>query len=108
MVPHVTLAVLLVGLLLPAHARSQTAVEVGRPAIDYSEMSRQVGQGLVVGFDAVIVRPLYVCATIVGAALFVPVLIVSAAGGSEGRQEAYELFIDLPSKGIYERPLGEF
>ena len=71
-------------------------------------MGRKVGDGLAVGFDAVIVRPLYVAATAIGAVLFVPVFLISAAGGSEARDEAFELFIGIPSKGIYERPLGEF
>ena len=76
--------------------------------VDWPEVGRRVGYGAAVGLDAVIVRPLYVCATIIGAALFVPVFIMSAAGGSEARDETYDLFIRIPSEGIYSRPLGQF
>jgi hypothetical protein len=74
----------------------------------YAEMGRKVGNGLAIGFDALIVRPLAVCATITGAILFVPVFIISAAGGAEARDEALELFVTLPAKSVYERPLGDF
>jgi len=102
------LATLIAGLLLPAPVWAQAPPAKDAAKVDYAAMGRSAGQGLAVGFDAVIVRPLAVCATIIGSILFVPVFVISAAGGAEAREEAFELFIELPAKSIYERPLGEF
>ena len=120
-VRRLIVALLLVGLLLPAPclgdepgdtATIEEPEEAPAPAddsgVDWDEVGRRVGYGAAVGLDVVIVRPIYVCATIIGAALFVPVFIMSAAGGSEARNEAYDLFIEVPSQGIYSRPLGQF
>ena len=105
---RVLLATLIAGLLLPAHGLAVGPDEAEPQKTDYAAVGRRVGHGFAVGFDAVIVRPLAVCATILGSVLFVPVFLISAAGGAEARDEALELFVLLPAKSVYERPLGEF
>jgi len=102
------LAALIAVLLLPVQGQAVGPDDSDSQKTDYAEMGRRAGHGLAVGFDAVIVRPLTVCATIIGAVLFVPVFVISAAGGAEARDEAFELFIEYPAKAVYERPLGEF
>ena len=100
-------ATLIAGLLLPVQAVA-VGPDDAAPKRDYAAMARTVGDGFAVGFDAVVVRPISVCAAIVGAVLFVPVFILSAAGGREARDEALEMFVIIPAKNVYERPLGEF
>jgi hypothetical protein len=102
------LAALIAVLLLPVQVQAVGPDDSDSRKIDYVEMGRRTGHGLAVGFDAVVIRPLTVCATIIGAVLFVPVFLISAAGGAEARNEAYELFIEYPAKAVYQRPLGEF
>ena len=104
----VVLAALITGLLLPVQGQAVGPDDSDSQKIDYAAMGQRVGHGFAIGFDAVIIRPLAVCATVIGAALFVPVFVISAAGGAEARDEAFELFIQLPAKSVYERPLGEF
>ena len=102
------LATLIAGILLPLPGRAVDSEEPDAKKFDYAAASRRVGGGLAVGFDVVIIRPLAVCATIIGSVLFVPVFLISAAGGREARDEALELFVLLPAKAVYERPLGQF
>jgi hypothetical protein len=56
--------------------------------------------------DALIVRPLGVCATILGAGLFIISLPFSALGGNV--KEAGKKLIVEPAKFTFTRPLGEF
>ena len=57
-------------------------------------------------FDAAIVRPLSLVATVVGTALFVGTLPLSALGGNTG--EAGKLLVVKPAKTTFTRPLGHF
>jgi hypothetical protein len=61
-----------------------------------------------VGVDLVIVRPLGLVATVVGAVLFVPVAVVSAPNGRDGLQHAWEVFVGVPAGHVFRRPLGDF
>ncbi len=84
--------------LLPVHASAQSEepVEPTRP------------NPAVMAFDAVILRPLGFVAMCVGAALFVPTVIVAAPGGGDGVKTAMEILVLVPTKSVFQRPLGEF
>jgi len=56
--------------------------------------------------DALIVRPLGVCATILGVGFFIISLPFSALGGNV--KEAGKKLIVAPAKFTFKRPLGEF
>lgn len=54
----------------------------------------------------VIVRPLGICATLIGAAIFIVTLPFSALGGNT--QAAHEYLVEDPFKFTFNRPLGDF
>lgn len=56
--------------------------------------------------DALVARPLGLCATVIGGALFVVSLPFSALGGNTG--PAYDRLVVDPFKFTFDRPLGEF
>jgi len=116
---RVAVATLIAGLLLPAPLRAQAPAPAdpqptSTPAAELDAgspgpgLANQLAGGFAIGFDLVVLRPLGVVATVVGAALFVPVAAISAAGGREALEEAYDLFIAVPAKSVYQRPLGDF
>ena len=59
-------------------------------------------------FDVVILRPLGLAATVVGVALFPAAAVLAAPGGRDSVEEAWELFVLVPAKNVYSRPLGQF
>jgi hypothetical protein len=59
-------------------------------------------------FDVLILRPLGVATVLVGAAAFVPAVIVTSPQGSDGILHAYEVFVEHPVKHAFTRPLGEW
>ena len=59
-------------------------------------------------FDAVLLRPLGLVRTVIGAAFFVPAAVVTSPGGLDSIEEALELFVLVPAKDVFERPLGDF
>ena len=59
-------------------------------------------------FDVVILRPLGFAASLVGAALFIPAALVTAPGGLNSIEEAWEQFVITPAEHVYTRPLGEW
>ena len=54
----------------------------------------------------VVVRPLALCATLIGGAIFVVTLPFSALGGNTN--EAYNYLLADPFKYTFSRPLGDF
>jgi hypothetical protein len=56
--------------------------------------------------DALVVRPLGACATIIGGAVFIVSLPFSALGGNTG--EAFDYMVKDPFKFTFNRPLGDF
>jgi hypothetical protein len=56
--------------------------------------------------DALFARPLGICATVIGGALFVISLPFSALGGNT--QPAFERLVADPFEFTFDRPLGEF
>jgi len=56
--------------------------------------------------DGLIVRPLGLCATIIGGAVFVVSLPFSALGGNT--KPAYDNLVADPFKFTFSRPLGDF
>ena len=61
-----------------------------------------------VGFDVVVLRPLGLVATAVGAVLFVPAALLTAPNGRDGVDTALKFFIIEPAKSVFQRPLGDF
>jgi len=58
------------------------------------------------GVDLVLVRPLSFIATVLGTAVFIVSLPLSAAGGNA--QQAFEKLVKEPAKHTFVRPLGEW
>lgn len=88
-------ATLVAVLLLPGPSRAQVDPDVEvNPAVK--------------AFDVVVLRPLELAAALVGAGLFPAVALVSAPGGRDAVEEAWEVFVLVPAKRVFRRPLGEF
>ena len=64
--------------------------------------------GVAVGFDAVIVRPLYVASLVVGSIMLLPAIGMAVLDGEDSRNEAIELFVTIPYEDAIERELGNF
>jgi hypothetical protein len=56
--------------------------------------------------DALVARPLGLCATVIGGAIFLVSLPFSALGGNT--QPAFDYLVADPFKFTFSRPLGEF
>ena len=56
--------------------------------------------------DALVVRPLGICATVIGGAVFIVSLPFSALGGNT--EAAYDYLLADPFKFTFSRPLGDF
>ncbi len=56
--------------------------------------------------DALVARPLGLCATVIGGALFVVSLPFSLLGGNTG--DAFDYLLADPFKFTFTRPLGDF
>jgi hypothetical protein len=56
--------------------------------------------------DGLIVRPLGICATVIGGAIFIVSLPFSALGGNT--KPAYDYLLADPFKYTFNRPLGDF
>jgi hypothetical protein len=69
------------------------------------EQDRDMIAGKMAG-DALVVRPLGICATVIGGAIFVISLPFSALGGNT--KPAYDYLLADPFKFTFSRPLGEF
>jgi hypothetical protein len=69
------------------------------------EQDDDVIAGKMVG-DALVARPLGICATVIGGAIFVVSLPFSALGGNT--KPAYDYLLANPFKFTFSRPLGEF
>jgi hypothetical protein len=91
-------ATLIAGLLLSANAYALAGEEAGPPSPN----------PIAAGFDVVILRPLGLVAAAVGAALFVPVALVTAPNGLDSLQSALTVFVTEPAKSVFQRPLGDF
>ena len=71
-------------------------------------MAPQRPNPAVMAFDVLILRPLGFVAMCVGVVAFVPTVIVAAPGGRDGVQSAMEILVLVPTKSVFQRPLGEF
>jgi hypothetical protein len=74
------------------------------PAQEYFEKEDPSGASML--FDTIMVRPIGIVATAVGAVFYVVSLPFSALGDNVG--EAGEKLIKEPAKFTFQRPLGEF
>lgn len=97
-------------LLLPLSVQAQDAPPPAARSVRTSlaEIATRSSEGLAIGFDVLVLRPLGAVATAVGAVLFVPAALLAAPNGSEALQEARETFITVPAESVYKRRLGEF
>jgi hypothetical protein len=100
---RLAVATLIAGVLLPTAAQAQAD-----PPPPQRSAGEQIAFGLTATFDVLILRPLGVASTAVGSVLFVPVALLTAPNGMESVEEAFELFVSMPAKSVYERPLGDF
>ncbi|MGI9590387.1 MAG: hypothetical protein ACR2P8_03385 [Myxococcota bacterium] len=91
-------AILIAGLMLPAHAQAMAGPDARQVAAETSAKA----------FDVVILRPLGFVGTLIGSALFVPVAVITSPGGRDPIEEALELFVLTPGKFVFTRPLGSF
>jgi hypothetical protein len=89
---------LIAALLLPANAYAQAPEQVRPPRPN----------PVAAGFDVVILRPLGLVATAVGAVLFVPALLLTAPNGLDSVRSALKIFVTEPAKSVFQRPLGDF
>jgi len=58
-------------------------------------------------FDAAVLRPLGAAAVLAGAVLLVPAALVTAPGGMESVDNAYDVFLRMPLENLIDTPLGE-
>ena len=72
---------------------------------DTRSTARRVWDGT---FDVLLLRPLSLPVAGVGAALFVPAVVMTAPGGKRPLSEALEHFVLVPGRYLATRPLGEF
>ncbi len=56
--------------------------------------------------DALVVRPLGICATVIGGAIFIISLPFSALGGNT--KPAHQYLVEDPFNFTFKRPLGDF
>jgi hypothetical protein len=57
--------------------------------------------------DAVVLRPLGFCATVIGGVLFV-VTLPFTAGAKDGIAKSAHVLVEKPAKATFQRPLGDF
>ncbi|MEE4113723.1 MAG: hypothetical protein V2I40_12975, partial [Desulfobacteraceae bacterium] len=69
------------------------------------EQDDDIIAGKMVG-DALVVRPLGLCATVIGGVVFIVSLPFSALGGNT--QPAFDYLLADPFKFTFSRPLGDF
>ena len=97
--PRRGLAVALAAALLwPVGAAAQLGTEVERGGWRHA---------LDVTVDAALLRPAACVVLFAGSVLFVPAAIMSAPDGRERTEEAWELFVLLPGRAVWGKPLGE-
>ncbi len=89
---------LAVCLLAPAPARAQADPDFQTQAADYAA----------VAFDLAILRPLGFAAAAIGFAFFIPAAVITAPGGRETIEEAWEQMVVVPGRAVFRRPLGDF
>ena len=92
------MAALIAALLLCAPAHAQSGGDVSPPPKDYGAKA----------FDVIVLRPLGLAGALIGVAFFVPAAILTAPGGRDSIQEAWEVFVQVPGEFVFRRPLGEF
>jgi len=85
---------LLIALLLASWTPQVLAQEEGGP----SQVDRT--------FDAMVLRPLGAAGVVLGAVILVPAALVSAPGGMESLDNAYDVFLRMPLDNLINAPLG--
>ena len=88
----------------PALADAGSGLEDPDPT---AEGNGRMETGFNKGFDVLIMRPLGAAALVTGAVFFVPAVLLSAPGGREGIDDAYDVLVKTPWSDVAERPLGD-
>jgi hypothetical protein len=91
-------ATLAVGLLLPGSGYAEATESTSSGWQHYSLAT----------LDALVVRPLGIVATVVGAVFVVPVAVFTWPTGRATIDRAVERFFMVQARSTFERPLGEF
>jgi len=85
--------------------------EVEAEVEEETETAAAASNGPSVGskiYDCVILRPMGLAATVLGAAIFVPVGILASPSGAENIEAAWKIFVVAQVQYTFTRPLGEF
>lgn len=88
----------------PVWAASESSAD---DSDDTVEESGSAYSGFDKGFDAVVIRPLGAAALVTGAVFLVPAVLLSAPGGQEGIDDAYDVLVKTPWQEVADRPLGD-
>ena len=96
-VKRILLIILIVSLVITPFAT---------PALAQEYFEREDPSGASMLFDTIMVRPIGIVATAVGAVFYVVSLPFSALGSNVG--EAGEKLVKEPARFTFKRPLGEF
>ncbi len=98
---HAALLCLVAALVLPTSAYAESAPASGWAGFDAPRAGAVV-------FDLAILRPIGFVTVVVGAALFVPAVILASPSGMDGIRTALEVFVEVPAEDVFQRPLGDF
>ncbi len=77
-------------------------------ALEQQSTKSGFANGVAVGFDLVVLRPLGFAALVVGAGAFVPAALMTAPNGKDSLTTALEVFVTTPLEDVFRRELGEF
>ena len=72
-----------------------------------SSSQEQIDTAFDMGFDLLVLRPLSAFGLAAGTVLFVPAVIFTAPGGSEGVKDSLDVFVETPWRDLADRPLGD-
>jgi hypothetical protein len=78
------------------------------PSPAYAQFDPTPANIAAASFDVVILRPMRILETVLGAVLAVPVALIGAPNGKDGFREVWERFVSEPAKSVYQQPLGDF
>ena len=105
---HLRSTIALLGLLclttvsIPTLADESTDTE----SVEQSSQTR-IDSVFDTGFDLVVLRPPGLVGLVGGVFLFVPAVILTAPGGSEGVTDSVDIFVTTPWRDLFDRPLGD-
>lgn len=87
-------------------ALALSLVTATTPVAAHAESGFQ--KAMVSTFDVAVLRPLGFVTTLVGFGLFIPAAVITWPSGTDGIDQAWDIFVVVPSEHTFTRPLGEF